>query len=105
MGFANILLEFCSMFEKLQNKWKVNGLNLFLILTTFAVGGSICGRVGKKILDILGVDGFLWVFLYVILVTLLWPLAVILVSIPLGQFTFFKNYLQKVFAKLFGRKK
>jgi hypothetical protein len=93
------------MFEKLQKKWKVNGLNLFLILATFALGGSICGRVGKKLLDIFNVDGFLWLFLYILIVTLLWPLAVILVSIPLGQFPFFKNYLQKVFARLTGRKK
>jgi hypothetical protein len=94
------------MFEKLQKKWKVNGLNLFLILTTFAVGGSLCGRVGKKLLDLLAVEkGGLWALLYIILVTILWPLAVILVSIPLGQFSFFKNYLQKVFARLTGRKK
>jgi uncharacterized membrane protein YwzB len=93
------------MFEKLQKKWKVNGLNLFLILTTFAVGGSLCGRVGKKLLDLLAVEkGFLWVASYILLVTILWPLAVILVSIPLGQFSFFKNYLQKVFARLTGRK-
>jgi uncharacterized membrane protein YwzB len=94
------------MFEKLQKKWKVNGLNLFLILTTFAVGGSLCGRVGKKLLDLLSVEkGFLWFLLYALIVTILWPLAVILVSIPLGQFSFFKNYLQKVFARLTGRKK
>ena len=93
------------MFEKLQKKWKVNGWNLFLILTTFALGGSICGRVGKKLLDILAVEqGFLWGLLYIILVTILWPLCVILVSIPLGQFSFFKKYLQKVFARLTGNK-
>lgn len=106
MGFAKFLLEFCRMFKKLQEKWKVNGLNLFLILCTFALGGSICGRVGKKILDLLAVEkGFLWFVLYIILVTLLWPMAVILVSIPLGQFVFFKNYLKNVFARLFRRKK
>ncbi len=93
------------MFKKLQDKWKVNGWNLFLILTTFAIGGSLCGRVGKKLLDVLSVEkGVLWAIVYVILVTILWPLAVILVSIPLGQFAFFKNYLQKVFARLFGKK-
>jgi phosphate/sulfate permease len=94
------------MFEKLKSKWKVNGWNLFLILTTFAVGGSICGRVGKKLLDLLSVEkGFLWVMLYILMVTILWPFAVILVSIPLGQFAFFKKYLQKVFTRLTGGKK
>jgi hypothetical protein len=93
------------MFDKLQKKWKVNGLNLFLILTTFALGGSICGRVGKKLLDLCEIErGVLWVILYVVVITILWPLAVILVSIPLGQFTFFRNYLKKVFSRLTGNK-
>jgi hypothetical protein len=49
--------------------------------------------------------GALWVVVYVLLVTILWPMAVILVSIPLGQFTFFKNYLSKVFARISGKKR
>ena len=101
---ARFFYDFCSMFKKLQEKWKVNSLNFWLIIATFAIGGSLCGRVGKKLLDLLSVEkGFLWVLLYVLLVTILWPLAVILVSIPLGQFAFFKNYLKKVFARLTGK--
>jgi hypothetical protein len=37
--------------------------------------------------------------------TILWPMAVIVVSIPLGQFAFFKNYLKKVWARISGGKK
>ena len=93
------------MFKKLQEKWKVNGLNLLLIITTFAVGGSLCGFVGRKLLGLINVEkGVLWFILYILLVTILWPIAVIIVSIPLGQFTFFKKYLQRVFAKLRGNK-
>ena len=104
--FARNFYDFCSMFKKLQEKWKVNSLNFWLIIATFAIGGSLCGRVGKKLLDLLSVEkGFLWVLLYILLVTVLWPLAVILVSIPLGQFAFFKNYLKKVFARLTGKNK
>ncbi len=33
---------------------------------------------------------------YIIVVTLLWPLAVLLVSIPFGQFRFFIGYLKKM---------
>jgi hypothetical protein len=94
------------MFKKLQQKWNVNGLNLFLIITTFAIGGSLCGFVGRKLLGLTGLDkNFIWYILYVLLITILWPISVILVSIPMGQFAFFKKYLQKVFNRLSGRKK
>jgi hypothetical protein len=94
------------MLKKLQEKWKVSGLNLLLIITTFALGGSLCGYVGRKLLGLTNIDkGIWWFVLYILVVTILWPLAVILVSIPLGQFAFFKKYLQKVYARISGRKK
>ena len=85
------------MLDKLKNKWKVNGIQLILILSTFAIGGSLCGYLGRKVLLFLEVEkGVLWVALYFVLITLLWPLCVLLVSIPLGQFPFFKNYLARI---------
>lgn len=93
------------MFDKLKNKWKVGGLQLLLIICTFALGGSLCGYAGRKILTLLPIEkGALWFVLYVVLITILWPMAVILVSIPLGQFTFFKNYLKRVAGRISGRK-
>ncbi|MGG9962164.1 phosphoribosylglycinamide formyltransferase [Ferruginibacter sp. SUN106] len=90
------------MFEKLKQRWKVNGLNLVLIITTFAIGGSLCGYAGRKILALTNLEkGALWVILYILLITLLWPLCVLLVSFPFGQFGFFKKYLGRVF-KRFG---
>lgn len=94
------------MFEKLKQRWKVNGLNLVLIITTFALGGSLCGYAGRKILLFTNLEkGALWLILYIILITLLWPLCVLLISIPLGQFAFFKRYLIKVWGKISGRSK
>jgi formyltetrahydrofolate-dependent phosphoribosylglycinamide formyltransferase len=88
------------MFEKLKQHWKVNGLNLILIITTFALGGSLCGYAGRKLLALTNLDkGVVWVVLYIILITLLWPAAVLLVSVPLGQFSFFKKYIGKVFRR------
>jgi formyltetrahydrofolate-dependent phosphoribosylglycinamide formyltransferase len=93
------------MFEKLKSHWGVNGINLLLIITTFALGGSLCGYAGRQLLLLTGLGkGVAWVILYIILVTLLWPLCVILISIPLGQFSFFKRYLTKVWKKMSGRK-
>ncbi len=94
------------MLKKLQEKWKVSGLNLLLIIATFALGGSLCGYVGRRLLGLTDIDkGIWWFVLYILVITLLWPIAVILVSIPLGQFAFFKKYLQKIYARISGRKK
>ncbi|MEO6252027.1 MAG: phosphoribosylglycinamide formyltransferase [Ferruginibacter sp.] len=93
------------MLKKLQAHWKVNGINLVLIITTFALGGSLCGYAGRKILLLTNLEkGAAWIVLYILLVTLLWPVCVILISIPLGQFAFFKRYLIKVWKKISGKK-
>ena len=93
------------MFEKLKQRWKVNGLNLVFIIITFALGGSLCGYTGRKILMMTGLEkGALWILLYLLLITLLWPVCVLLISFPLGQFSFFKRYLVKVWRKISGRK-
>lgn len=85
------------MFEKLQQKWKVSGTRLALILCTFAIGGSLTGLAGRKLMPLLGIGPqWLWIMVYIILVTLIWPLAVLLISIPFGQYRFFVNYLRKI---------
>ena len=85
------------MFGKLQQKWKVGGWQLTLILCTFALGGSLCGYFTRLIIQPLGIENaFLYGTLYFVLLTLLWPVCVLTISIPLGQFAFFKNYLTKM---------
>ncbi len=93
------------MFERLQKKWKVSPKRLIVILSAFAIGGSLCGYLGKKLMGLTGMEkGVLYFILYIIIVTLLWPICVILISALLGEFAFFKNYLQKVFSRMIGRK-
>ena len=94
------------MFNRLQQKWKVNGWRLFLIIATFAIGGSLCGYAGRKIMQQFEITQTLtWTIIYLLLITLLWPIAVLLVSIPLGQFSFFKIYLAKMGHRIGIRKK
>jgi hypothetical protein len=89
------------MFEGLQKKWKVSGLQLALILCTFAIGGSATGFVAKKVMNVLSISqDWLWATVYIVLVTLIWPLAVLLVSIPFGQFRFFLVYIKKLGARM-----
>jgi formyltetrahydrofolate-dependent phosphoribosylglycinamide formyltransferase len=85
------------MFERLQKKWKVGGLQLALIISTFAIGGSLTGYAGKKIMNSLAVQqDWLWTVIYILLITIIWPLAVLIISIPFGQFSFFIKYIRKI---------
>lgn len=94
------------MFDGLKNKWKVGGLQLLLILCTFALGGSLCGYAGRKILSLFPLEkGVLWFVIYIALITILWPVCVLIISIPFGQFPFFKNYLKRIWNRMTGRKK
>jgi len=85
------------MLDRLKQRWKVNELQLLLILITFAIGGSLTGYTGKKILNLLSIEkGWLWIIVYIIIICLLWPLAVLLISIPFGQYRFFIKYIKKI---------
>lgn len=89
------------MFDKLKQKWKVGAMQLALILFTFAIGGSLTGFVAKKLMNALSIgQDWLWAVIYILLVTILWPVMVILVSIPFGQFRFFTGYVKKLGQKM-----
>jgi formyltetrahydrofolate-dependent phosphoribosylglycinamide formyltransferase len=85
------------MLEQLQKKWNISGSQFILVLLVFALGGSATGYLGKIIMNWLQINtGWLWTLIYIIVVTLLWPLNVLLVSIPFGQFKFFSHYLRTI---------
>jgi formyltetrahydrofolate-dependent phosphoribosylglycinamide formyltransferase len=89
------------MFERLQKKWKVSGWQLALIIATFAIGGSLTGYAGKKVMNVLGVQqDWLWTAIYILLIVIIWPMAVLLISIPTGQFPFFIRYIRKIGARM-----
>ena len=91
------------MFKRLKEKWKLSWTSFVLVFCTFAIGGSSCGYLGRKILSLTGLElGGLYYTLYIILICLLWPVCVIMVSIPMGQFGFFRNYLRKMSQTIFG---
>lgn len=102
-NFSTLLL----MLNKLKERWKVNVVDLVLIICTFAIGGTLCASVCKKIMDLLQIEkgNFVWLASYIILVTFLWPLSVLLISIPFGQFKFFRSYLLKMWARMTGSRK
>ena len=92
------------MFKRLQDRWKVSGWRLFLVLVTFALGGSLTGIVGKKLMSLLNISSpFLYAPVYIIMITAIWPFMVMLVSLPLGQFNFFRNYIGRLAKKIWRR--
>ena len=89
------------MFKKLKEKWGVGPFRVVMILVTFALGGSLTGYLARKVLAIIDIESiYLYIPIYIILVTLLWPLMVLLVSLPLGQFFFFRTYIRRIVNKI-----
>jgi len=89
--------------QNLQEKWKVGGSQFWLIMLTFALGGSLSGRLCSFLLNLVFLEKN-WSFwlVYPLFLTILWPFSVIFVSLFTGQFRFFKGYLSRVGAKVFG---
>ncbi|HPH36250.1 MAG TPA: hypothetical protein PL108_01230 [Sediminibacterium sp.] len=89
------------MLHRLKNKWQVSWLQFTLIFTTFALGGSLCGFLGRQLLSFTNLErGINYFIIYIIVVTILWPFCVLLVSVPFGQFSFFKRYLGRIKEKM-----
>jgi hypothetical protein len=94
------------MFNQLQKKWKVNEWQVFIILIIFALGGSVTGFVGRKLMDVFEIEiSILFTIVYLLIITIIWPVAVLIVSIPFGQFSFFRKYVLKIGKRLFNNKK
>ena len=89
--------------NKLQQKWGVGQVQFWLIMTTFALGGSLSGYLNKQILNLVFLEknAAYWL-IYPLLLTILWPFSVILVSFLTGQFLFFKGYLGRIWGRLTG---
>lgn len=89
------------MLNKLKTRWGVNGLGLVLILCTFAIGGSLSGYLAKLVMQMMAInDGWYYLPLYILVISLLWPISVISVSVLFGQFGFFSKYLMKIGARM-----
>jgi hypothetical protein len=93
------------MFRKLQKSWGLSAINVLLSLCTFAIGGSLCGYVSRLLLKWMDVPGgILWWLVYILILTITWPISVLLISLPLGQFAFFRSYLIRLARKMgFGK--
>jgi folate-dependent phosphoribosylglycinamide formyltransferase PurN len=89
--------------QRLQEKWKVGPGQFWLVILTFALGGSLSGRLCSFLLKLVFLEKN-WAFwlIYPLFLTILWPFSVIFVSFFTGQFRFFKGYLGRVGSRLLG---
>ena len=88
------------MIKRLQEKWKVNGWQLFCILCVFAITGITTAYLSKIITSRLGMgNDTLWIWkLLVRLVVLVfgYQFIILIVAFFFGQFHFFWNYEKKI---------
>ena len=90
-------------FKRLQEKWKLGTGQFWLVILTFALGGSLSGRLCSYLLKLVFLEKN-WAFwlIYPLFLTILWPFSVIFVSLFTGQFRFFKGYLGRGGSRLLG---
>ena len=98
-----IRTQFKGGIKKLQEKWGLAPVQFWLVILTFALGGSLSGRLCSYLLK-MAFSEKNWAFwlVYPLVLTILWPFSVLFVSFFTGQFRFFKGYLGRVGAKLMG---
>ena len=89
--------------KRLQEKWKLGTGQFWLVILTFALGGSLSGMLCSFLLKLVFLEKN-WAFwlIYPLFLTILWPFSVIFVSLFTGQFRFFKGYLGRVGSRLLG---
>ena len=96
------------MFKRLQAKWKVNGVQLFLILCTFAITGTLTAWISRSITSWIGFNAetfWLWKILVRLAVLVFgYQVIILVVSFFFGQFPFFWNYEKKILNWMFGSK-
>lgn len=102
--FLLFLSHFWAMFRRLKEKWGLSWPRFILVFTTFALGGSLCGYTGKRLMALTSLEkGILYYIIYIVLITIIWPGCVLAVSLFTGQFPFFRNYLAKMWRRVNGQ--
>lgn len=92
--------------EKLKQKWQLKSvMQVIIVLIIFTIGGSTCAFLAKKTINIFAIENrTIYIIVYVLLATIYWPICVLIYSIILGQYQFFKKYLSKMGKRMIGKK-
>jgi len=92
-----------SFLRKMQFKWKVSPRDTILILTVFAITGTTTAWLSRFITRYLVPtgEGFLFWTVKLTIILLGYQLLLLVISVPFGQFPFFRRYLTRLFSRLF----
>jgi formyltetrahydrofolate-dependent phosphoribosylglycinamide formyltransferase len=86
------------MFQSLKDRWEVNNKQLFLILCTFAITGTLTAWLSRSITEWLSIEsyGLLWWFTEIIIIIFGYQVIILIVGFSLGMFPFFWKYEKKI---------
>jgi formyltetrahydrofolate-dependent phosphoribosylglycinamide formyltransferase len=90
------------MFQRLKQKWNVNGTQLFLILCVFAITGTTTAWLTRQVTFWLQLDAssfWYWAIKIGILI-FGYQVLILLFAIPFGQFNFFWKYEKKILQRM-----
>lgn len=90
------------MFEKLKKRWNVtSNTQVWLILITFTITGSLSAKVSRPFCDYIGLDFndlnpvLAWI-LRLIIILPIYQIILLIVGTLLGQFRFFLEFEKKM---------
>lgn len=95
--------RFAFMFQRLRQKWKLSTADFVVVMLAFALGGSLCGYITRKLLVLFQLQNHSgrWP-VYALLLTATWPFCVLLTGHLLGKGAFFRNYLLLMWRRITG---
>jgi phosphoribosylglycinamide formyltransferase-1 len=90
------------MFQRLKQKWNVNGTQFFLILCVFAITGTTTAWLTRQVTFWLQLDAssFWYWAIKVVILLFGYQVLILLFAIPFGQFNFFWNYEKKILQRM-----
>jgi formyltetrahydrofolate-dependent phosphoribosylglycinamide formyltransferase len=90
------------MFQRLKQKWNVNGTQLILILCVFAITGTTTAWLTRMVTYWLQLEASSFWYWAIKIVILLfgYQVLILLFAIPFGQFNFFWNYEKKILQRM-----
>ena len=100
--FTAVFDDFCPMFKKLRQHWGVGPIDLFLILTTFALTGTTTAWITRVITSWVPASPWSpsWITLKLIILVFGYQILILIFGFLLGQFSFFWNYEKKILTRL-----
>ena len=95
-----------SWVEKLQKRWGVNYLQVFIILFVFALTGTTILLLKKPVVGFFtenGESNALFSIIYYILILPIYNLVLLIYGFIFGQFAFFWEFEKKMLLRIKGR--